>query len=93
MRVETKKPGLSPGRAHSNTVAELDPTTQTGRVLEALRRHPMSAAELQWDLRIAHAPAAIRDLRNRGFTIVTEWHPQPAKPKAKIKRYRLVETE
>lgn len=46
MPVETKKPGLSPGRAHSNAVADLDPTTQTGRVLEALRRHPMSAAEL-----------------------------------------------
>ncbi len=88
-----KKPDRGGSQAISKSLAKPDTTTQAGQVLEALERQPMSAAELQWGLRIAHAPAAVRDLRKKGYSIVTEWHPHPSRPGKRVKRYRLLESK
>ncbi|PXX97358.1 helix-turn-helix domain-containing protein [Halomonas sp. LBP4] len=84
-----KKPRGQAG-ANSNSKAQIDPTSHMGRVLAALQQGPMSAAELQWGLRIAHAPAAVRDLRRKGIRIDGRDHPHPSRPGEKIKRYHLV---
>jgi hypothetical protein len=84
-----EKPDFGGGRATSNIASKSNLTGQQARVLEALCQQPMSAAELQWELRIAHAPAAIRYLRRRGFCIALEQHPHPCRPGKWIKRYRL----
>ncbi|XGA78584.1 hypothetical protein OR573_08575 [Halomonas sp. CH40] len=68
---------------------KVKPNTQQCMVLELLRRQPMSAAELQWELPIADARAVVRDLRAKGYDIQTEIHPHPGEPKRRIKRYRL----
>lgn len=93
MSTDMERPGLGEGRVNSNTTAKPHPSTQGGRVLHALRQQPMSAAELQWRLKIAHAPAVVRDLRRKGFPIVTERYPHPSRPRETIKRYRLVESQ
>jgi hypothetical protein len=49
----------------------------------------MSAAELQWQLKIAHAPAAVRELRQKGYCITSERHPWPGRPGKWIRRYCL----
>jgi hypothetical protein len=68
----------------------IDPHSQMGRVLEALRQRPMSNIELMGELSIAHPPAVVRSLRRNGIRIDTEEHPNPVFPERKIKRYRLV---
>lgn len=93
MNSEMKKPGLGEGRADSETVAECDVTTQTGRLLQALRKRPMSSYEITTRLHIAHPASPIRDLRRRGHNISTEIHPHPSRPAERIKRYRLIESE
>lgn len=87
-----KKPGEQ-ARANSKITSQIDPITHAGRVLAALREGPQSAAELQWGLHIAHAPAAVRELRQKGFSIVTERHPWPGRPGKWIRRYFLVEEQ
>ncbi|WP_141246995.1 helix-turn-helix domain-containing protein [Halomonas salipaludis] len=78
-------------RANSNITSQVEPATHAGRVLVALRAGPQSAAELQRNLEIAHAPAAVRELRQKGFSIVSERHPWPGRPGKWIKRYRLAD--
>lgn len=89
MTIDVKTPAPARGQAPSNTTHTVDPTTHAGRVLQALRERPMSAAELQWKLSIAHAPAAVRELRQKGISIDSERHPWPGRPGKWIKRYRL----
>lgn len=93
MSAIVKKPDLGGGRANSESLCKVKPNTQQGMVLEQLRQHPMSAAELQWTLPIADARAVVRDLRNKGYAIQTVIYPHPTEPKARIKRYRLVESK
>lgn len=95
MSTDMKKPAPARGRANSNTTAKLDPTTQQWRVLQALRDRPMSAAELQWELRIAHAPSVVRELIAKGIPVKTLDYPNP-NPDTRckvIRRYCLVESE
>ncbi|MDN3523521.1 helix-turn-helix domain-containing protein [Halomonas ramblicola] len=64
-------------------------------VLSALRRRPMSAAELQWELPIADARAVVRDLIAKGYRIEKHDHPNPDLTARcrKIRRYHLVESK
>lgn len=98
MTTDMKKPGLVGGRGDrdaDSTSCKVNPSTQQGMVLSALRRQPMSAAELQWDLPIADARAVVRDLIAKGFRIEKHDHPNPdlAARCRKIRRYHLVESK
>ncbi|MCL7940696.1 helix-turn-helix domain-containing protein [Halomonas sp. ATCH28] len=100
--MNTKKENLGPeeeGRDQSKVKRtetrgsaryKINPTSQKGRVLLALSERAKSSAELQWELRIAHAPSVIRDLRKAGIHIVSESHPWPSRPGKTISRYRLM---
>lgn len=92
MAIQKKGPGFGESKGQSiHFTNSVDPNTQAGRVLHALRQQPMSAAEIQWGLRIAHAPAAVRYLRARGYQITSVKHPRPSGQP--IQRYHLIETD
>ncbi|MCE8050266.1 hypothetical protein HOP61_03030 [Halomonas daqingensis] len=93
MNANMEKPDLGGGRANSELLCKVKPNTQQEMVLQQLRQHPMSAAELQWSLPIADARAVVRDLRNKGYAIQTVIFPHPSEPKGRIKRYCLVESK
>ena len=98
MTADMKRPGLGQGRVDGNAgsaTSKVKPSTQCGMVLSALRRQPMSAAELQWQLPIADARAVVRDLINKGYRIEKHDHPNPdlASRCRKIRRYHLVESK
>ena len=96
MTADMKRPDLEGGRADGeavSTICSVDPSTQCGMVLSALRSRPMSAAELQWELPIADARAVVRDLIDKGYRIEKHKHPNP-NPDARcrtINRYHLIE--
>lgn len=92
MTTDMKKPREQTG-ANSKCRDTVDPTTQAGRILEALRGGPKSAFELILRLQIADPRPGVKTLRDRGWSIVTEPHPHPSRPNERIKRYRLVEPE
>lgn len=96
MTANVERPDLEGGRANQETpCSKVEPSTQCGMVLSALRRRPMSAAELQWQLPIADARAVVRDLIGKGYHIEKHDHPNPdlAARCRKIRRYHLVEPE
>lgn len=90
MMLVKENPDREGDRDISKTLPKIDPTTHAGKVLAALREKPMSNIELIWELNIAHPPAAVRDLRRAGISIVTQQHPHPRKPGDKIQRYHLM---
>jgi len=93
MIVQTKVPAPGQEQAPNIKTLSIDPSTQPGMVLQALRKRPMSTAELQWSLPIADARSAVRHLRNKGITIETRDHPNPSSGSRckTIQRYHLVE--
>lgn len=98
MTTDMKNPGLVGDRGEGgagSTICKVNPSTQQGMVLSALRRQPMSAAELEWDLPIADARAVVRDLKKKGYRIEPHDYPNPdlAARCRKIRRYHLVESE
>lgn len=98
MTTDMKNPGLVGDRGDGNadsTSCNVNPSTQCGMVLSALRLRPMSAAELQWHLPIADARAVVRDLIAKGYSIEKHDHPNPdlAARRRKIRRYHLVESK
>ncbi|WP_282041882.1 helix-turn-helix domain-containing protein [Halomonas alimentaria] len=92
MTTEMKKPGTGESRANRKvSCAKSERITQQDRVLEALKRQPMSAAELQCSLWIADARAVVRDLKAKGIRIEKHLYDRPSgRP---IQRYHLVEPE
>ncbi|PRY70991.1 helix-turn-helix domain-containing protein [Halomonas ventosae] len=98
MTTDMKRPDLEGGRAESNadsTSCKVNPSTHQARVLQALQARPMSAAELQWELRIAHAPSVVRELVAKGYRIGKDDFPNP-NPDSRcrtIQRYCLAEFE
>ncbi|MCL7939156.1 helix-turn-helix domain-containing protein [Halomonas sp. ATCH28] len=93
MSTAMKKPREQAGASSKINAGTVDPSTQSGRLLQALRRQPLSSYEITLRLHIAHPASPIRDLRKRGHDIRTEHHPHPTRPNERIKRYRLIETE
>lgn len=53
---------------------------QAQRLIEALRKGPVSTIEAAQDLDIVHPPSTIRHLRQQGWGILTRWCYQAAAP-------------
>nr|WP_233445891.1 helix-turn-helix domain-containing protein [Pseudomonas carnis] len=70
----------------AETIAEVQPTdnhttrAQASRLIAALRCGPISTIDAAQCLDIVHPPAAVRWLRNRGYSIKTEWTYKTTEP-------------
>ncbi|MNJ43081.1 hypothetical protein D3C77_380710 [compost metagenome] len=53
---------------------------QAKRMIEALKKGPISSIAAAQDLDIVHPPSTIRHLRRQGWGILTEWCYQAAGP-------------
>jgi hypothetical protein len=53
---------------------------QARRLIEALKKGPVSSIEAAQDLDIVHPPSTIRHLRRQGWGILTRWCYQAAAP-------------
>ncbi|MGY5476831.1 helix-turn-helix domain-containing protein [Pseudomonas aeruginosa] len=55
-------------------------TEQDRKMMEALRKGPITTLEAANDLDIVHPPNTIRRLRNKGHEIITHWTYQATDP-------------
>lgn len=56
------------------------PGAQAQRLVSALRVGPISTIAATQELDIVHPPSTVRWLRNRGYTIKTEWTYRTTEP-------------
>lgn len=79
--------------AHPDPYVDHSSEAQATRLLEALRRGPVSTVTAARALDIIHPPSTVRYLRSRGFVIATEWthlSTGPGRPKHRVGLYVLV---
>ena len=68
-------------------------TEQDRKMIEALRKGPISTIEAAQELDIVQPPNTIRRLRKRGFDILTYWTHQstePGRPPHRVAKYILM---
>lgn len=68
-------------------------TEQDRKMIDALRKGPISTIEAAQELDIVQPPNTIRRLRNRGFDIRTYWTHQstePGRPPHRVAKYILI---
>jgi Helix-turn-helix domain len=66
---------------------------QDRRMIEALRKGPITTIEAAQDLDIVQPPSTIRRLRNRGFDIQTHWthhSSEPGRQPHRVAKYVLM---
>ncbi|GLF59071.1 hypothetical protein VNPA141826_32310 [Pseudomonas aeruginosa] len=75
------------------TMASHSSTEQDRKMMEALRKGPITTLEAANDLDIVHPPNTIRRLRNKGHEIITHWTYQatdPGRPPHRVAKYVLL---